>query len=83
MKSISTTVEDLEQYTRNRNLQIDGVPEEKDEDLRKLISDIGEKIHVQIEKKEVFIHRFPTRNEKNTNCSPRYYCSIYNQARKR
>lgn len=68
---MSTIVEDLEQYTRNRNIQIDGVPEEKDEDLRKMVKDIGDTIEVQFEYKEVdVVHRIPTINENNKNCLP-------------
>lgn len=71
LKSMTIIVEDLEQYTRNRNLQIDGVPEEKDENLRDLMKEIGKKVEVQFEDKEVdAIHRIPTRNEKNKDCSP-------------
>lgn len=70
LMTMSTIVEDLEQYTRNRNIQIDGMPEENNEDLRKMMKNIGEKIQVEFEDKEVdAIHRLPTRNESN-NCPP-------------
>lgn len=59
-------VDDLEQYTRNRNVQIDGIPLKKDEDLRDLMMEIGKKIEVDIKNEYIdAIHRVPTRSSKN------------------
>lgn len=70
LKSVKMVVEELEQYTRNKNIQIDGIPEEKDENLKQLMIDIGKKIQVEIEEKEIdAIHRIPS-TIKNKNALP-------------
>lgn len=67
LKAVTTVVEDLEQYTRNRNIQIDGIPEEKDENLREIVVKIGEKIDVKIENEMIdVVHRIPSQNERNS-----------------
>lgn len=67
LKAVHTVVEDLEQYTRNRNIQVDGIPEEKEENLREIMIDIGQKIDVKIENDMMdAIHRIPSQNERNS-----------------
>lgn len=71
VKSMTIAMEDLDQYSRNKNIQIDGVPEEKGENLRELVMDIGKKVDVDLDAKEIdVIHRIPSKNEKNTRSSP-------------
>lgn len=58
-------MDELEQYTRNKNIQIDGIPPKKDEDLRNIVIDIGKKIEIEINKSDIdAIHRIPTRSTK-------------------
>lgn len=67
LKTVSQVVEDLEQYTRNRNIQIDGITPDDDENLREMMITIGKKIEVDIEDKAIdAIHRIPSQNEKNS-----------------
>lgn len=57
-------VEDLQQYTRNRNIEIHGLPEHQGENLRNIMKTIGEKVGVQMEDYHVdVIHRVRTRNQ--------------------
>lgn len=71
VKSMTVALEDLDQYSRNKNIQIDGVPEEKSENLRELVVELGKLIEVTMEPKEIdAIHRIPTRNEKNAKSPP-------------
>uniref|UniRef100_A0A8D8Y1M0 FP protein C-terminal domain-containing protein n=1 Tax=Cacopsylla melanoneura TaxID=428564 RepID=A0A8D8Y1M0_9HEMI len=61
VKSMAIIIEDLDQYSRNRNIQIDNVPEEQDEDLKEMVINVGKKLDVEIETKEIdAIHRLPT-----------------------
>uniref|UniRef100_A0A8D8YTP8 FP protein C-terminal domain-containing protein n=1 Tax=Cacopsylla melanoneura TaxID=428564 RepID=A0A8D8YTP8_9HEMI len=67
MKKMAEENEGLQQYTRIRNIQIDGVPVENDENLEDVMLEIGKKINVNIKKEEIdAIHRIPTRIKKNT-----------------
>uniref|UniRef100_A0A8D8Z9A5 FP protein C-terminal domain-containing protein n=2 Tax=Cacopsylla melanoneura TaxID=428564 RepID=A0A8D8Z9A5_9HEMI len=55
--------EELEQYTRNKNIQLDGIPKLETENLEEIMKEIGKKIEVPIENKDIdVIHRIPTRS---------------------
>ncbi|KAH9359928.1 hypothetical protein HPB48_019281 [Haemaphysalis longicornis] len=62
----------LNQYTRNRNLEIKGIEQTENEDLKQLLEKIGEKLEEPITESDVDIcHRVPTKmKEKPTSlCS--------------
>lgn len=66
MMKMENSVEELEQYSRNRNIQIDGIPCVKDENLEKLVQDIATQIDVEITGGEIdVVHRIPSRYNKN------------------
>lgn len=66
VRKMEISVEDLEQYSRNRNIEINGIPFTKDENLEKIVKDIGIDINVEIKDGEIdVVHRIPTRNNKN------------------
>lgn len=56
-------LEDLRQYTRNRNLIIDGVPPTVGENLATIFFHMGKGLGMKIDPNEIeAIHRLPTRN---------------------
>uniref|UniRef100_A0A8D8YY01 FP protein C-terminal domain-containing protein n=1 Tax=Cacopsylla melanoneura TaxID=428564 RepID=A0A8D8YY01_9HEMI len=66
LKTVRDDHENLLQYTMNKNIQIDGVPEVNDENLKELVIEIGKKIEVNVEEKEIDkAHRVPSRNPQN------------------
>ena len=40
-------LDDLDQYARIRNVQIEGVPQMKDENLKEIVKTLGQKIDVE------------------------------------
>lgn len=65
VKLLESSIDDLEQYTRNKNVQIDGIPPKQDENLRDIVMNIGNKIQVDIKREDIdAIHRIPTRSTK-------------------
>lgn len=65
VKLLESSMDDLEQYTRNKNVQIDGIPPKQDENLRDIVMNIGNKIQVDIKREDIdAIHRIPTRSTK-------------------
>lgn len=66
VKELETSNEDLEQYSRIKNLQLDGLPKANDEDLEAMVIEIGNKIGMAIKSDEIdAIHRIPTRSTTN------------------
>lgn len=66
IKEMERAEDDLEQYTRNKNIQIDGVPQQDNENLEEMMKVIGEKIDVPIKNEDIdAIHRIPTRSPSN------------------
>lgn len=66
VKKMESAMEDLEQYSRNRNIQIDGIPNSPNEDLGKIVKEIGKEINVDFKDGEIdVVHRIPTRNKTN------------------
>lgn len=64
LEDTKAKVEDLQQYTRNRNIEIQGLPEHQGENLRNIMKIIGEKVGVRVEDHHVdVIHRVRTRNQ--------------------
>lgn len=65
VRTLETSMDDLEQYTRNKNIQIDGVPPKVNENLKEMMVEIGKKIDVDIKNEDIdAIHRIPTRSTK-------------------
>lgn len=66
IKHLENSIDDIEQYSRNKNIQVDGIPVQKDENLREMIQELSKKIDVNIKKEDIdAIHRVPTRSTKN------------------
>ncbi|KAL1446884.1 hypothetical protein WDU94_005659 [Cyamophila willieti] len=58
--------DELQQYTRNKNIQIDGIPKQADEKLEELVKLIGNKIDVVVNNNDIdAIHRVPTKSTTN------------------
>ena len=54
--------DDLEMYGRKHNLEIHGVPEEKEEDLDEVVSKVAECVGVDMEEEDVdIVHRLPVK----------------------
>lgn len=65
VKTMGKALEELEQYTRNRNIQIDGILKTKDENLEQMVKEIGSKMNVEIKEGEIdVVHRIQTRSNK-------------------
>lgn len=64
---LNTRVNELEQYSRRSNIKITNVPEMKDENLEKMICEVGEKIGIELNFKQDIqaIHRVPTASTKS------------------
>lgn len=59
---------DLEQYSRNRNLEIKGIPASDDENLSHVLVKIGEAIGESISDSDIEVcHRVPTKNASQSN----------------
>uniref|UniRef100_A0A8D8M163 FP protein C-terminal domain-containing protein n=1 Tax=Cacopsylla melanoneura TaxID=428564 RepID=A0A8D8M163_9HEMI len=70
LNTVKEELEDLRQYTRNRNLVIDGIPVRTGENLSALFLRMGQSLGMNIDPNEIeAIHRLPTRNI-NTNRAP-------------
>lgn len=66
MKNMEKDLEELQQYTRNHNIQIDGIPVQKEENLEQIVQEIGNAINVEIKDGEIdVVHRIPTRSSNN------------------
>lgn len=66
VKTMEHAVEEMEQYSRNRNIQIDGIPIQKDENLEEMVKVISKEIDVEINNGEIdVVHRIPTRSKKH------------------
>uniref|UniRef100_A0A8D9FB52 FP protein C-terminal domain-containing protein n=1 Tax=Cacopsylla melanoneura TaxID=428564 RepID=A0A8D9FB52_9HEMI len=64
INSLTVRVNELEQYSRRSNIQITNVAEMPNEDLEKMICEVGEKIGIKINMKQDIqaIHRVPTKS---------------------
>lgn len=61
MRELEIEADERDQYSRNRNVQIDGIPHQKDENLEELVKEIGNKIEVTIDNNDIdVVHRIPT-----------------------
>lgn len=57
-----------EQYTRNKNVEIKGIPQKPNEDLADIINKIGEAIGEPVSPKDVDVcHRVRTKDNRKTN----------------
>uniref|UniRef100_A0A8D9B304 FP protein C-terminal domain-containing protein n=1 Tax=Cacopsylla melanoneura TaxID=428564 RepID=A0A8D9B304_9HEMI len=66
VKDLETSNEDLEQYSRIRNLQLDGLPKANEEDLEEMVKEMGKKVGMIIKNEDIdAIHRIPTRSTTN------------------
>lgn len=60
MQKIKEEIEDLKAYQRQNNLQIFGIPENKEEDLYKIMVDIGALLNISLKYRDIdVIHRLP------------------------
>ena len=58
LNELSTMHDDLEQYTRKFNLEIQGIPEEREEDTQQIILDLARCLDISMEPKDIDIcHR--------------------------
>ncbi|XP_049516982.1 uncharacterized protein LOC125942767 [Dermacentor silvarum] len=58
----------LEQYSRNSNIEIQGVRKEENENVLSVLSKIGEAINEPVQKSDIEVcHRVPTRNPDRSN----------------
>lgn len=66
VEELEISMDDLQQYTRNKNIQIDGIIKVKDENLKDIVIAIGEKVNLTIQNNDIdAIHRVPTRSKIN------------------
>lgn len=64
---------ELKQYSRKNNIEIKGVPEEKDESLVEVVQNIVQKVGTTVEPSEIdVVHRVPTRNKESSNIIVRF-----------
>ena len=62
----SLKMDDLEQYNRRLNLQFEGVPQKKDENVKKIVLDLVKKLDVDISESQISIaHRLPIKHVQN------------------
>jgi FtsZ-binding cell division protein ZapB len=54
---IESEVNHLSQYSRNRNVELHGIPQRPNEDIEALVMNIGKKLQVQVSPKEFVAHR--------------------------
>lgn len=60
LTEVKTTLLDLEQYSRNRNIEIHGIQEEEGENLKHIIMELGKQLCIPMEEKEIDVaHRLP------------------------
>lgn len=65
VKSLENRINDIEQYSRIRNVEIKGVEEVRNENLKEIMTAISDKIGVRLESKDIeAIHRVNNRKEK-------------------
>lgn len=65
IQQLKDLVHDMEQYGRNRNLELHNVPEISGENLEKIVCKIGEKLQVEMKKEDIeVVHRIKSRNSK-------------------
>uniref|UniRef100_A0A8D9B2D2 FP protein C-terminal domain-containing protein n=1 Tax=Cacopsylla melanoneura TaxID=428564 RepID=A0A8D9B2D2_9HEMI len=64
---LTIRVNDLEQYSIRSNIQITNIPEQAQEDLEKMICELGEKVGVKLDFKQDIqaIHRVPTKSTRS------------------
>lgn len=66
IKEMEQTDDDIQQYMRNKNIQIDGIPKVENENLEEIMKTIGNKLSINIKDEDIdAIHRLPTRSTKN------------------
>lgn len=66
LTTVKEELENLRQYSRNRNLVIDGVPPTTDENLKSLFINMGQSMEISIDPKEIeAIHRLPAKPGSN------------------
>uniref|UniRef100_A0A8D8SSS6 FP protein C-terminal domain-containing protein n=1 Tax=Cacopsylla melanoneura TaxID=428564 RepID=A0A8D8SSS6_9HEMI len=66
VNQMEISVDEMDQYSRIKNIQIDGVPVTRDEDLKEVVKTMGQKIEVNIKSEDIdAIHRIPSRSNAN------------------
>ena len=66
VKRLNDRLEDLEQYGRRNNVEIQGIPEARGENLLHTITTLGVKMGCKIEASDVdVVHRLPARNQEH------------------
>lgn len=64
---LGVRVRNLEQHSRKQNIEIDGIPETRNEDINLLLNDVAKAIGVEMAaEKVVAAHRVPSFNKKRT-----------------
>lgn len=65
IKDLQIRLQESEQYARNRNIEISGIEQRKNENLREVMHSIASKLNIHLEDSDIdIIHRVPTRNER-------------------
>jgi len=65
IEDLKQAITDMDQYSRNRTIEISGVPVRKEEDLEKVMKLIDDKIGVPEEARVIdVVHRVPTKSKK-------------------
>uniref|UniRef100_A0A8D8Y720 L1 transposable element RRM domain-containing protein n=1 Tax=Cacopsylla melanoneura TaxID=428564 RepID=A0A8D8Y720_9HEMI len=61
---VTDELEDMQQYSRRRIIQIDGIPKQDNENLEEIMKQIGIKLGVSVDNDQIdAIHRIPTRSQ--------------------
>lgn len=60
LSGVKASVTDLEQYSRNRNIEIYGIQEKAGENLKKVVSCLAKELRIQCDEKDIDVaHRLP------------------------
>lgn len=64
ISSLKQEIVEMQQYSRNKNIEIHNVPEAENEDLKEVVPKIAQLLGIHLEKRDVDVaHRLPSRNQ--------------------
>jgi hypothetical protein len=62
--TITTKLNQLDQYSRNRNFEIDNIEKRDEEDIEEILINLAEKLHINLKREDIdAAHRLPTRKD--------------------
>lgn len=71
VEDVALALEEANQYSRNKNVIIDGIPETQGENLLNIILILGQKVNMKIDPTDVqTLHRLPRKQKPNTKATP-------------